>query len=236
MAPSAGRLHLIQLAGGQGLRVGGSSGVPKQFRGTGRGLLFTVSLQEFIKLEPASVAVVVPDSWRERAATVLDNLGAAYVLAAPGASRTASTWHAIQALETRFGPVAEDLVAVHDAARPFASADLLKRLCRAARAAGGAIPGVLVPDTIVESGDQGTRYLDRAALKAVQTPQVFRWDIFHAAHLAAARQGWAFTDDGGLLASRGHLPEVVPGEPGNWKVTTADDWRQAEIILSEPLT
>ncbi len=235
MAEADGKLHLIQLAGGQGSRARGTSGVPKQFRQTARGLLFAVSLQEFFKLEPAGLVVVVPDAWRDATAAVLDALGMVYALAPPGDSRTASTWQAVQALAERFAPAADDLVAVHDAARPFASADLLQRLCRAAQTTGGAIPGVMVPDTIVETGELGTRYLERPALRAVQTPQVFRWDIFHASHRAASRQGLDFTDDGGLLASQGHHPAVVPGEPGNWKVTTADDWRQAEIILSEPL-
>ena len=75
-------------------------------------------------------------------------------------------------------------------------------------------------------------YLDRSSLVGVQTPQVFRWDLFHAAHAWAAEAGAVFTDDGGLLAERGQAPVVVAGEQGNWKVTTNGDWLRAETLLN----
>ena len=73
--------------------------------------------------------------------------------------------------------------------------------------------------------------LDRGQLISVQTPQVFRWDIFHAAHSVAAAEGLDFTDDGCLLDSQGHHPVVVPGEMGNWKVTTKADLLRAVELL-----
>ena len=126
-------------------------------------------------------------------------------------------------------------MAVHDAARPFANAELLDRLVSAAVRHGGAIPGVPVSDTVVDagSGRMGVRYLSRSDLQAVQTPQVFRWGPFSAAHGWAARAGRSWTDDGGLLAERGHPPVVVPGEPGNWKITTPDDWQRAAALLQD---
>lgn len=130
-------------------------------------------------------------------------------------------------------------MAVHDAARPFASADLLARTAAAAATAGGAVPGVPVPDTIVRVPEVSdpvgpamtATYLRRELLFAVQTPQVFRWDLLHAAHSVAAAERRDFTDDGGLLASRGHDPVVVPGETSNWKVTTESDLRRALDLL-----
>jgi 2-C-methyl-D-erythritol 4-phosphate cytidylyltransferase len=233
----AGALHLILLAGGQGSRAKGADDIPKQFRTTGRGMLFTVSLREFLTLDaasgfcPADLTLTVPDRWRETAAGALKDLDLACALASAGRSRTASTWNAVQALEARFSPAGEDLVAVHDAARPFATADLLERLCQAAATGGGAVPGVEVPDTTVQSRGGAAVYLDRSTLLAVQTPQVFRWDLFHAAHAWAAESGTDFTDDGGLLADQGHPPAVVPGEQGNWKVTTNGDWDRAKTLL-----
>ncbi len=252
----AGNLHLIILAGGQGLRAADSDSVPKQFRPIGGGLLLTVSLREFMTLDsssgfrPSNLVLTVPDSWREIAGDALRNLERnlerdlerdlelPWALASAGSSRTASTWNAVREMEARYSPQADDLVAVHDAARPFASADLLLRLGRAAAESGGAVPGVPVSDTIVQSKagvqrDQGAAvYLDRSTLMGVQTPQVFRWDLFQAAHAWAAESGFDFTDDGGLLAERGHPPVVVPGEQGNWKVTTNGDWLRAETLLN----
>ncbi len=234
----AGNLHLILLAGGQGLRVAGSGDVPKQFRPVGGGLLFTVSLREFLTLDPGSefrpsdLVLTVPDTWRETAGEALRDLGIPWVLAPAGSSRTASTWNALREMEARYSPKADDLVAVHDAARPFASADLLVRLGRTAAEASGAVPGISVPDTIVQSNEGAAVYLDRSTLMGVQTPQVFRWDLFQAAHVWAAESGSDFTDDGGLLAERGHPPVVIPGEQGNWKVTTNGDWLRAETLLN----
>lgn len=235
------RLHLIQLAGGLGRRAAGDGDrPPKQFRETDRGPLFMVSLREFLGLAEAkiaSVTLVAADGWADRASTALAPLAVPWQLAAAGPTRTASTHSAVQALAAGKGkvpaPESQDLVAVHDAARPFASVDLLARLVRAAAVHGGAVPGVPVADTIVEvKSDQGeVRYLSRPALQAVQTPQVFRWGPFSAAHRWAAEAGTDWTDDGGLLAERGHSPVVVPGEPGNWKITTGDDWRRAATLL-----
>lgn len=228
-------LHLILLAGGRGLRAAGE--VPKQFRSTGRGLLFSVSLKEFLTVDaeagfrPIDLVLAVADSWRDAAAAELEGLDVPWTLAPAGVSRTASTWNSVRECAARFDPRPDDLVAVHDAARPFATADLLARLGVAAVRAGGAIPGVPVPDTIVQDTGDRARYLDRSSLLAVQTPQVFRWDLFQAAHAWAAETEAEFTDDGGLLAERGDHPEVVAGEPGNWKVTTDADWRRAVAIL-----
>jgi 2-C-methyl-D-erythritol 4-phosphate cytidylyltransferase/2-C-methyl-D-erythritol 2,4-cyclodiphosphate synthase len=237
---AAGRLHLILLAGGRGLRAPAADQVPKQFRPTGRGLLFTVSLGNFLAAEsdlagcPADLTVTVPDTWRETASQALLGLDIPWSLASAGETRTASTWNAIQELETRYSPAPSDLVAVHDAARPFASAELLTRVTEAAAAAGGALPGIPVPDTVVQADEGTARYLERSSLLAVQTPQVFRWDLLKEAHAWAADSESSFTDDGGLLAARGHPPAVVNGEQDNWKVTTNGDWLRARALLESP--
>jgi 2-C-methyl-D-erythritol 4-phosphate cytidylyltransferase/2-C-methyl-D-erythritol 2,4-cyclodiphosphate synthase len=174
----------------------------------------------------ASVTVTVPEAWREAAAAVS---GRSCQLAPAGVTRTQSTWNALEVL-ARQNPDPADLVAVHDAARPFASADLLARLVTAAEENGAAVPGIPVADTIVQKDG---KYLDRSRLVAVQTPQVFRWDLLQAAHAWAAAEGAEFTDDGGLLAARGHDPAVVAGEVNNWKVTSEDDWNRAQALLSQ---
>jgi len=226
-------LHLILLAGGQGLRAAAADGVPKQFRPTKHGALFAVSLREFLTpgeqrtWSLASVTVTAPDSWRDLVTAELAPLNVPWQVAVPGTSRTASTWQATAALTAAVAPQPDDLVAVHDAARPFATVMLLDTLAVAASRAGTAIPGVPVPDTVVQVKGGPATYLPRETLMAVQTPQVFRWSLFATAHAWAHETGAEFTDDGGLLAARGHSPTVVPGDPDNWKVTTAGDWARA---------
>ena len=250
------RIHLIVLAGGRSTRAQrGDASAPKQFRRIGDDMLLLWSLRELLAVsEVVSLTVTVPESWAAVTRTALEDAGLAvpFFLADAGADRSASTWNALQVLAAENAPLAEDLVAVHDAARPFATQHLLKRVADAAARHGAAVPGVPVPDTIVQivqiarttQATQTTQdtseagqalaevaYLQRETLQAVQTPQVFRWEIFHAAHQWCAAEQRSYTDDGGLVAARGLAPVVVMGETDNWKVTTESDWRRAAAQL-----
>jgi 2-C-methyl-D-erythritol 4-phosphate cytidylyltransferase/2-C-methyl-D-erythritol 2,4-cyclodiphosphate synthase len=234
-------LHLILLAGGKGLRAGHDELPPKQFRTTRRGMLFTVSLRNFLNVRPraVSVTVAVPPAWRDEANSaltpLLGPLDLPWLLAESGETRTRSTGRAMEMLAGSAQPPADDdLVAIHDAARPFASDELLDSLCVAAIRHGGAVPGIPLTDTVIQMVGDSTgqaTYLDRPRLRAVQTPQVFRWDLALEAHRWAANTGARFTDDGSLLADRGHPPTIVEGDPRNWKITTDADWKRVEELL-----
>ena len=241
------RLFLAVLAGGQSTRARRSdTSAPKQFREINGEMLFVHGLRELTRAPGMTrVALVVPDPWRPTAEGALEaaDLRVPCDLAQAGRHRTASTWNAVQLLAdlpAGSRPEPHDLIAVHDAARPFATHHLLHRLARAAARHGAAVPGVPVPDTIVqlaagqdEGADEVTvaAYLERGLLVAVQTPQVCRWHDFLSAHAWAAAEGRNFTDDGGLMAARGVSPVVVMGEQGNWKITTEEDWQRAAVLL-----
>lgn len=217
-------IHLAILAGGQSTRAGGDT--PKQFRVVGGRMLLLRGAQELLRARGvADLTIVVSDAWRPTvaAAAARLDLPVPVAFAPAGAQRTASAWHAVQAI----AGADDDLVALHDAARPFATHQLLERVAAAAAGHGAAVPAAPVHDTIVQLGDPAV-YLDRTTLGAVQTPQVFRLAELRAAHAWADATGRTFTDDGGLLAAWGLPPVVVPGEEGNWKVTTAEDWRRVE--------
>ena len=238
---SAPVIHLVLLAGGQGTRARRRAAQPpKQFRtAAGRPLLAWPLAELATAAGVASVTVACGEPWRPLVRDAARDAGLAVplLLADPGPTRTASTWSALQRLAAELAPAPDHLAAVHDAARPFATRALLERLAAAAVRHGGAVPGVPVADTVVtvaggETGvETGVAYLERAALRAVQTPQVFRWEPLFAAHAWAAAAGRGFTDDGGLLAARGAPPVVVPGDPDNWKVTTAGDLERARRLL-----
>jgi 2-C-methyl-D-erythritol 4-phosphate cytidylyltransferase/2-C-methyl-D-erythritol 2,4-cyclodiphosphate synthase len=219
-------IHLVILAGGQSTRARGSdSAPPKQFREVGGSMLLLYGVRELLRAPGiADLTVVVPEAWRPLVAAALDAaaLPVPFALALAGEHRTASGWNAVRALTAPD----DHLVAIHDAARPFATHHLLTRVAEAAARHGAAVPAVPLHDTVIQLPDAA--YLDRATLAAVQTPQVFRLAELRAAHAWCAGAGLAFTDDGGLLAARGLPPAVVPGEETNWKVTTPDDWQRAE--------
>ena len=127
-------------------------------------------------------------------------------------------------------PDPEGWVAIHDAVRPFVEVDTIRRCFAAAERAGGAIPVVPVKDTIRQVGMAGHPPLDRATLRAVQTPQVFALATLRKAY-DAGYQG-AFTDDASVWEAAGHPLELVEGDLHNLKITTPEDLLSAEAFLN----
>lgn len=126
------------------------------------------------------------------------------------------------------------LVAVHDAARPLHTAALLSALLDTAAADGAAVPVVPPADTIIQVSHDGAAWvggLDRARLRAVQTPQVFRRDWLAEAHARAAADGADVTDDGSLIRRLGHPVAAVDGLTDNIKITLASDIDLASALL-----
>lgn len=126
-----------------------------------------------------------------------------------------------------------EFVAVHDAARPCVSAELIDAVFAAAREFGAAVPGIPIADTL-KRVDPASRHIvetvSRAGLVAVQTPQAFRRDLLVRAY--AARSGIAHaTDDAQLVEALGHPVHVVDGSPFNLKITTAADLKIAAAFL-----
>jgi len=133
-----------------------------------------------------------------------------------GATRSESVRAGLAAV-----PADAEVVVVHDAARPLASASLFAAVIEAVRAgADGAVPGVRIPDTVKRvDGDVVVETIDREALTAVQTPQAFAVAALRAAH-ASGGEG---TDDAALVEASGGKVVVGPGETRNFKITTTDD-------------
>ena len=146
-----------------------------------------------------------------------------------GPSRSASVRNALQA-----APEATVAV-VHDAARPLLSAGLVARCIDALEGVDGAIAAARITDTVKETGPSGRvlRTLDRSALWAVQTPQVFRADALRRALEVEDAALAAATDDSALVEAAGGSVVVVDAPRENLKVTTAADLRIAESLLEE---
>ena len=127
-----------------------------------------------------------------------------------------------------------DYVLVHDAARPMASAALVRRVIAAAIQTGAAIPGVPPRDAVKRvEGGRLVESLDRNKLILAQTPQGFRYTLLERAHFQAADAGLVGDDDAQLVAAAGHSVAVVPGEPTNVKLTTVEDMEVLEALLRE---
>ena len=128
---------------------------------------------------------------------------------------------------------AAEVVIVHDAARPFASASCVQACIDAALSTGAAIVAVPARDTIKVVDPQAVvrQTLDRRNIWLAQTPQVFRAVLLRQAYERAQRDGYIGTDDAALVERVGGTVRVVPGDWANRKITTPDDLHWAEWYL-----
>jgi 2-C-methyl-D-erythritol 4-phosphate cytidylyltransferase/2-C-methyl-D-erythritol 2,4-cyclodiphosphate synthase len=220
-----GGVAVVVVAAGKGMRAGGDK--PKQFQRIGEETMLRRCL--LMLADTPNVAAIQPVIRREdralfeAAAAKLDVLAPAF----GGATRQASVRAGLEAL----APRKPDIVLVHDAARPFATQNLVARAIAAARKTGAAVPALAVTDTIkaVDDGGFVAQTLDRSRLRAIQTPQGFAFAPLLDAHRRAAKEGRDdFTDDAALAEWAGMKVAVFEGEPGNIKITNADDFARAE--------
>ena len=146
-----------------------------------------------------------------------------------GASRQESVQLGLNAMSSKV-----KLVAVQDGARPLITNAVIDRTVRAAHTYGAAAPAIPVKDTIkVVSGGVVTSTPDRATLQAVQTPQVFDFDLLRGALKKAYEDGSAVTDDCSAVERLGMSIKIVEGDERNIKVTTPLDLKIAKLLLEE---
>ena len=128
-----------------------------------------------------------------------------------------------------------ELLAVQDGARPLVTPALIDSVIAAAARCGAAAPAVPVKDTIKCVREDGAveQTLDRSALRAVQTPQVFTADVLKAALQSVLEQGIDVTDDCGAVERLGKVVFLTEGEETNLKITTPADLVLAEAILKD---
>ncbi len=148
---------------------------------------------------------------------------------AGGSSRQESVHLGLNALS---GEV--QLVAVHDGARPLVSWQLIDRVIRAANTYGAAAPAIPVKDTIkVVKGGVVEQTPDRSNLFAVQTPQVFDFDLLRGALKKVEQEQLQVTDDCSAVEQMGMRVKIVEGDERNLKVTTPMDLKIAQMLLEE---
>lgn len=211
----------IIAAGGTGTRLG--AGVPKQFLQLGGQTILERSIAAFMRHDRVTEVVLAlpPQATLE----VAGPDGKLRVVAG-GARRQDSVANAFDAVS----PGAQ-IVLVHDAARPFVSADVISRTIDAAAVHGAAIAAVAVTDTVkqvtMEGGDlviAGT--IPRESIYLAQTPQGFRREVLAKA-VSLGRGDAVATDEAALAELAGHPVHIVEGDVENVKITTAADLDRA---------
>jgi len=215
----------VILAAGAGRRLGAE--VPKAFLSIGdRPMLAVAAAAAAASPAIAAIVVTAPAGYTDAAQACLEGLPVPATVVDGGATRQASVRAALAVLE---GP---QIVAIHDAARPFAPPDLFTEVVRAvAGGVDGAIPVVATADTVKRlDGLRVVETVPRDDLGLAQTPQAFRVKALRAAHEEATRAGYDVTDDAMLLEQVGSVV-AVPGDPRNFKITTMLDLARAEARI-----
>lgn len=228
-------VDVIVPAAGSGRRLGAD--LPKAFIEVAGVPLVLHALRGARAVMPRRVVVAVPRSGQMRGWTeVLSRAELPVETVVGGATRQESVREALAALAricSERGEAPPDLVLIHDAARPCASAELWSRVASAAAEIGAVIPVIAASDCLKRLTEQSRveSTLDRRRVVHAQTPQGFRFDWLWSAHHGGIDKRAPAADDSQLLEGIGLEVGTVPGEPGNIKVTTIEDLRMVSALL-----
>jgi 2-C-methyl-D-erythritol 4-phosphate cytidylyltransferase/2-C-methyl-D-erythritol 2,4-cyclodiphosphate synthase len=217
----------IIAAAGRGRRVGAA--VPKQLLTVGGRPVLERSVDAFAG-HPAidEIIVVLPEHLAGRPPAYLHGLAKPVRVIPGGPRRQDSVANGFHAASDE-----SELIVIHDAARPFASRDLIHRTIAAARESGAAVAALPVHETVKRATGGAAagplfveQTLARDTLFLAQTPQAFRRDVLRDALVL----GIDATDEASMVEGAGHQVRIVDGEATNIKITTADDLLIAEAI------
>lgn len=223
-------VHVLIVAGGKGLRLGGNR--PKQYALAGGAPLLRHAVLAFLNHPRITSCQVVHGPGQEAACiSALVGLEGLRPFAAGGAERQDSVRNGLEALAAI--AQSDDIVLVHDAARPFPPSNLVDRAIGAIEAGAiAAIPVLPVIDSLKRLDAEGMvlHSVERAGLGRVQTPQAFRFGPLLAAHRAFA--GANLGDDAGVMEQAGQTIATFQGAEEAFKVTTEADLKRAQAHAS----
>jgi len=219
-------------AAGLGTRM--ASARSKQYMDLCGKPMLAVTLEQFqqCRLVEGIVLVVAEDAIDYCIREIVERFDLTKVapVVAGGQSRQESVRNAIEVVSN-----STETVVIHDGARPLVTIELIERIIRASERHRGAVAGVPLKDTVKEIDSRGrvAKTVDRQALWAIQTPQIFQYDDIRLAHKKAMEEDWhGVTDDASLIEKLNIPVTVIPGEETNIKITTEEDLELARLILS----
>ena len=218
---------VVVVAAGSASRMGGIDKVMAELKGEP---MIVRTVRNFQECDAVSEIVIVT---REDLIVPISNLCRSMdkvkAVVVGGKSRQESVNLGLNALSDKV-----KLAAVHDGARPLITWQVIDRAIRAANTYGATAPAIPVKDTIkVVEGRVVKNTPDRATLFAVQTPQVFDFDLLRGALKKAEQEGAQVTDDCSAVELMGFKVKIVEGDERNIKVTTPMDLKIAEMLLEE---
>jgi 2-C-methyl-D-erythritol 4-phosphate cytidylyltransferase len=177
------------------------------------------------------IIVVVPKEDLTLASDILKNIKKLKMIVPGGESRQDSVFNGIRAVTAESE---DDLIVVHDAARPMVTKEIISRAIMEAKVSGAAVVGVPSKDTLKTVSKENVieETLDRNTIWMIQTPQAFKAKIIKEAYERAQKVNYKATDDSKLVERLSISVKMVMGSYDNIKITTKEDIAIAEAILS----
>ena len=215
--------HIIIVAGGKGLRMGGD--IPKQFLPVCGKPVLMRTMEAFHTYDAAiHIILVLPVSqqayWKELCQEYRFSLS--HDIANGGDTRFHSVMNGLALVE------GNGLVGVHDGVRPFVSQEVIARCYEEAEACKAVIPVIDVVETVRHLTEEGSETVPRDRYKLVQTPQVFEVELLRRAYQQTYTD--LFTDDASVVEALGEKVYLVKGNRENIKLTTPFDLKLAEML------
>ena len=208
----------IIVAGGKGLRMG--SDIPKQFLKIAGKPIIALTIEKFLQMDQhIQVIVVTPQDHRE----LWDQIQSAHfphesiVRVNGGKTRFESVRNGLDTIHE------EGIVAIHDAVRPYVTAEIIMNCYDSAEKQGSGVAAVPLKDSIREIAHHKNVSRSRADFRLVQTPQTFRLSEIKDAFAQAPHTD--FTDDASVYEAAGYDVKLIEGSYENSKITTPGDLR-----------
>jgi len=217
-------------AGGKGLRSGTS--VPKQYIKINGRELITYTISTFQNCRNINYIVVAAEkSYHKKLKRIIDNYKFNKVISIieGGKTRQDSVFNCIKSLKAD----KNDLIIVHDAARPLLSKNILNNSINLAKEKGSAVVSIKAKDTLVTGNKTIVSYLDRRKVYYVQTPQIFKYKDFIKAIKYAEKNKFYGSDESSIMKKIGKRINIVEGSSINIKITTKEDLKILEIIIKQ---
>lgn len=220
-------ISAIILAGGRGKRMG--AGISKQFiELKGKPILYYTLTRFMANKNIDEIILVLPEDEIDYCKKeILDKYSLKVdKIVCGGTERQDSVYNALKAIEK------SDIVLIHDGARPFISDRIINEGIANAQKFGAAAPGVMPKDTIKvkDNNSFSVSTPDRSSLVAIQTPQIFKYEIILKCHEQVKAMGQVVTDDTMVVEEYGYKVFLYDGDYTNIKITTPED-----LILGEKL-
>ena len=229
MSKTSPAVHVLIAAAGSGERMT-SFDVPKQYIPLCGKAILRHTVEKFISIDAIqSINILINPEHKNHYSEAL--IGIKDVRTIKGSkTRKNSIYNGLKEI---LKVKNDDIILIHDAARPLIAREDIKKAIEAAVENGASSVAHKVNDTLYSNQESNT--VDRTHLWAIQPPQVFRYDIIKKAHEELANDD-SFTDDRGMVEAIGHKVTLVEGSQENIKITTENDLKMAEKLLDKGKT